>query len=66
MKLISCGVCGCVLDTDRICKPEMWSEDEDGDNMVEGTYVWDGDGYVEVIPCPCCKSKIIYSSGDLV
>jgi hypothetical protein len=62
MKLISCRECGCVLDTDRICKPEMWTDDQE--NMIEGTYVWDGDDYVEAIPCPCCKSKIVYSTGD--
>ena len=64
MKLISCGVCGSVLDTDRITKPEMWTEDLE--TMIEGTYVWDGDDYVEVITCPCCKSKIVYSTGDAI
>ena len=60
MKLISCGCCAVVLDTDRIIEPDIY--DEDGTTMPN--VIWDGDKYTATIICPICESSINYENGD--
>lgn len=52
MKLISCGHCGVVLDTNRIKKPHV--------------NAWYDGVYIEAIICPCCKEAIVYENGNMV
>ena len=62
MRLISCGTCGVVLDTDRILEPSIY--DHDSGEVIKGNAAWDGDTYLPVITCPCCKYKIFYEDGE--
>ena len=60
MKLISCGCCAVLLDTDRIIEPEIYEED----GITTSNVAWDGDKYVATITCPICESIINYENGD--
>ena len=64
MNLISCGICGTVLDKDRIPEPYIWKEEGDSEVVDTRFAVWDGDDFVPVIKCPSCKYQILYYTGD--
>ena len=55
MNIVSCPKCGVVLDRDNLTFPD--THDEDGD-PIEGTSVWNGDGFTPVAKCPVCKGDI--------
>lgn len=55
MKLISCNCCGVVLDQDKIDFPDLY--DEDG-NIDSVNAFWDGDNYIQTIPCPVCGNAV--------
>ena len=62
MKIISCGNCGIMLDTDRIPKPDIYHETDCSVDITKA--IWDGDDYVPIINCPLCTMAILYSTGD--
>lgn len=62
MNLISCEECGVLIDTRRIPKPQIYSEDDL--SVMTSEAIWDGDDWVPAIKCPCCKAMIAYSTGD--
>jgi DNA-directed RNA polymerase subunit RPC12/RpoP len=66
MNLISCSVCGVVLDKDRIPEPENMMECSYGECLNPETTAWDGDEHETTIHCPCCKSRIFYKNGEEV
>jgi len=62
MKIISCGNCGVLLDTDRIPKPDIENEDGSINNEVAE---WNSGDFYPTISCPCCKDRIFYNDGDM-
>ena len=64
MNLISCAKCGCVLDMDRISRPEI--KDPDSGLLIEGTYGWHYNDAVPLFACPVCKTLIFYHSGETI
>ena len=55
MNLISCNLCGVVLNKDQLDFPQIW-EERTGE-LIEGTYEWNGVQNVAVVPCPVCGDK---------
>jgi len=64
MKIISCSDCGVVLDTDRIVEPSTHRHDEQ--TVIENQAAWNGEEYEATIDCPCCKTRIFYTTGDAI
>lgn len=65
MNLISCGVCGAVLDKNRITEPEMMMVDFDGKEIVNMEVAcWHNGDFKPTIKCPCCKFNIFYETGE--
>lgn len=70
MNLISCGICGVVLDKDRITEEYIWIEDSyDGHESVNiKVAAWNryGEEWEFTINCPSCKNRIFHGNGDEV
>lgn len=68
MNLISCGICGTVLDKDRIYEPYNYKSTADGcgEQIDEKNAAWDGESWATTITCPACDCRIYYNTGDEV
>lgn len=55
MDLIYCNKCGVVLNRKVITWPPIY--DEVGE-FIDGNSEWNGEEYVQVIPCPVCNNRI--------
>jgi hypothetical protein len=64
MKLISCKTCGCVIDTDRIPRPDAYHYDT-GESTSESKWDYDEGKYMAIISCPCCNTDIFYHNGNI-
>ncbi len=64
MTLISCQYCGVVIDTNRICEPNVWDDQTENYDIIEGNSVWIGGNLVPGIDCPCCRQKIAFSGKE--
>ena len=64
INLISCANCGIVLDKNRI-SISMYVEDADDYGVIDPDFaIWDGKDYQPAFYCPCCKTKIMYETGE--
>lgn len=55
MNLKFCKMCGVVINMDVYGED---SKDAYNDNFAKDSAVWNGDEYVNTIPCPVCGSKV--------
>ena len=62
MKIISCGNCGVLIDTDRITPVNIVG---DGGVVIDEA-IWNPISceYEPPMSCPACKATISYESGD--
>lgn len=63
MKIISCQICGTMIDTDRLKEPEIYNEEGE---VIESA-LWDSGQrkYVASMKCPCCRFMIRHDNGDV-
>jgi hypothetical protein len=62
MKIISCGHCGTMWDTDRIIMEPTWT-----DEGIANTHMaWYGNEHVPTIHCPVCDQRIEWDNGDTI
>lgn len=54
MNLISCNICGVVLDKDKLVFPELHTKN----GYVTRHALWDGEHWINTTKCPVCKSCI--------
>lgn len=56
MDLISCYNCGVVLDKSKLIFPDI--SDDEGRELIEGNFIWNGEEYIAILPCPICATDI--------
>ena len=65
MNLISCEVCGVVLNTNHIIRESVYDHDSGEVIRENASYHEDADEYMPIFKCPACKTKIFHHSGEI-